>query len=150
MLQRVGLDVVGTVTEFDEDTFLVDPSEITRTDRAYAKLVEDTGRFGFTRANQARMERIHDELQALASQSPDSRYRQTQAKIARIHRSIWRTASFRSLVATTETLLSVDPRVNLGRQPVADRSPAPAPARQRDAVDPIPAKPPTIEDGINY
>ncbi len=125
MLRRVGLDVIGVSEPFNERTFLLDESERTPTDIAYDRLVADAGRFGFTRAAQARMDRIHDELQTLASQNPDSRYRQTQAKVARIHRSIWRTSSFRDLVATTETLLSVDPRVNLGRQPVADRTPGP-------------------------
>ena len=140
VLRRVGLDVVGTVTEFDEDTFLVDPSEITRTDRTYAKLVDDTGRFGFTRANQARMERIHDELQALASQTPDSRYRQTQAKIARIHRSIWRTKAFRDLVASTEALYATNARVRL----------------DRDDMTTVPSRPPvtgalrTVEDAVAY
>ena len=140
VLRRVGLDVIGTMTEFDETTFLLDPSEKTRTDLAYEKLVEDTGRFGFTRTNQSRMERIHDELQALARQQPDSRYRQTQAKIARIHRSIWRTKAFRDLVATTEALYATNARVRMDRDDmtaIAPRPPA-APAR------------PTLEDAVAY
>ena len=149
VLRRVGLDVIGEVDTFDERTHLLDEGERTPTDIAYDRLVADAGRFGFTRSAQRRLDRIHDELQELAAQNPDSRYRQTQAKVARIHRSIWRTASFRDLVATTETLLSVDPRVNLGRQPVADVAPA-TPARQRDTVEPIPAKPPTLEDAVRY
>lgn len=150
VLRRVGLDVIGEVDTFDERTFLLDEDEITPTDREYARLVADTGRFGFTRSAQQRLERIHDRLQALAAQNPDSRWRQTQAKVARIHRSVWRTRTLRDLVATTETLLSVDPRVNMGRQPVADLSPPAAPQRRRDTVEAIPAKPPTIEDQVRY
>ena len=152
VLRGVGLDVIGDVDVFDERTHLLDESEITPADRAYQRLVADAGRFGFTRSTQQRLETIHDQLQALASQNPDSRYRQTQAKVARIHRSIWRTSSFRDLVATTETLLSVDPRVNLGRQPVADLTPDTTPPRRpRTQVDPIPAKPPTtVEDNAQY
>ena len=140
VLRRVGLDVIGTVTEFDESTFLLEPGEKTRTDLAYEKLVEDTGRFGFTRTNQSRMDRIHDDLQSLASQQPDSRYRQTQAKIARIHRSIWRTKAFRDLVATTEALYATNARVRMDRD---DMTAIPA----RPPVAPRPA---TLEDAIAY
>ncbi|WP_420457443.1 hypothetical protein [Rubrivirga sp.] len=150
VLRRVGLDVIGESEPFNERTFLLEDGERTPTDVAYDRLVAETGRFGFTRSAQARMDRIHDQLQELASQNPDSRYRQTQAKVARIHRSIWRTSSFRELVATTETLLSVDPRVNLGRQPVADLTPDSVPLRRRESIAPLPVKPPQIEDTINY
>ena len=109
VLDRVGLDVIGEITEFDEDTFEVGPGERTRTDRAYEDLVEDIGRFGFTRANKARLERIYDQMQALARQNPDSRFRQTQAKIAQIHRTFWRTSAFESLLSTREALLSINP-----------------------------------------
>ena len=149
VLRGVGLDVVGDVATFDERTFLLDESERTQTDRDYDRLVQDVGQFGFTRSAQRRMDRIHDELQTLASQNPGSRYRQTQAKIARIHRSVWRTAAFRDLVATTETLLSVDPRVHLGRQPVADAS-APAAPRRRDSMEALLPKPPKVEDSVRY
>ena len=154
VLRRVGLDVIGDVDVFDERTFLLEEGDRTQTDRDYDRLVADVGQFGFTRAAQARMDRIHDQLQSLAAQYPDSRYRQTQAKIARIHRSVWRTQAFRELVATTETLLSMDPRVNLGRIPVADASPTPpaaaTPSRQRDSMQALPARPPRIEDTIAY
>ena len=149
VLRAVGLDVIGEMEPFDERTFLLDESERTPTDRDYDRLVQDVGQFGFTRSAQQRMDRIHDRLQELASQNPDSRYRQTQAKIARIHRSVWRTANFRDLLATTETLLSVDPRVNLGRQPVADAS-APAPPRRRDSMEALLPRPPRVEDTVQY
>ena len=138
VLRRVGVDVIGEVTEFDGDTFLVDDSEITRTDREYIKLVDDVGRFGFTRANQGRMERIHDALQELASQQADSRYRQTQAKIARIHRSIWRTKAFRDLVAATEALYATNPRIRMDRDDMARLTPRPPQAE------------PVLEDAIAY
>ena len=149
VLQGVGLDVIGETETFDERTFLLDESERTQTDRDYDRLVQDVGEFGFTRSAQRRMDRIHDELQTLASQNPGSRYRQTQAKVARIHRSVWRTRNFRDLVATTETLLSLDPRVNMGRQPVADAS-APATPRRRDSMEALPVKPPKVEDTVQY
>ena len=97
-------------------------------------------------ANKARLERIVLQMQDAARRDPSSRYRQTQAKIARIHRSVWRTAAFRDLVATTETLLSVDPRVHLGREPVAEVTPAPAPTRRPQSIEPIPVRPPRVQD----
>ncbi len=156
VLRGVGLDVIGSVETFDERTFLLDAGERTQTDRDYARLVQDAGQFGFTRATVQRMDRIHDQLQRLASENPDSRFRQTQAKIARIHRSVWRTAAFRDLVATTETLLSMDPRVNLGRVPVADAQatpgtmPSQGASRRRDSMRTLTPRPPTIEDQIAY
>ena len=151
VLRRVGLDVIGQVEPFNERTFLLDAGERTPTDLEYDRLVRDAGQFGFTRSAQARMDRIHDRLQTLAAENPDSRYRQTQAKIARIHRSVWRTAAFRDLVATTETLLAMDPRVNMGRTPVADAdAAAPASRAPRRAMEPLPARPPRVEDTVAY
>ncbi|MDT0632755.1 hypothetical protein RQM47_09840 [Rubrivirga sp. S365] len=140
VLRRVGLDVVGDVQAFDETTFLIDPSEVTSVDRAYTQLVREAGDFGFTSSIQRRMDRIHDQLQALAEQNPDSRYRQTQAKVARIHRSVWRTKNFRNLVATTETLLAADPRVNLGRGEI----PSATPPLRRPTMEPLPPRPPQL------
>ena len=108
-LQRVGLDVLGEVTPFDENTFVLDEAEITPTDREYARLVDDIGDFGFTRGNKARLERLYSQMRALATQNPDSRYRQTQSKIIGIHRMFWRTNAFNSLLETRETLLSINP-----------------------------------------
>ena len=149
VLRAVGMDVIGTMEPFNERTFLLDESERTQADRDYDQLVQDTGQFGFSRSAQRRMDRIHDQLQTLASQNPDSRYRQTQAKIARIHRSVWRTAGFRELVSTTETLLSADPRDARARQPVADAG-ATTPARRRDAMEPLAPRPPRVEDTVQY
>ena len=150
VLRNVGLDVIGSSEPFNERTFLLPDSERTDVDRAYERLVEDVGDFGFTHSAQRRLERIHDQLQELAAQHPDSRYRQTQAKIARIHRSIWQTSSFRDLVATTETLLSVDPRVKLGRDAIADGSEEAPGQRRQSQMEQLPARPPQIEDTINY
>ena len=150
VLQRVGLNVIGEATPFDGRTYLLAEGEQTPTDRAYAALVEDTGRFGFTRANASRLNVLHDRMQALAEQNPNSRYRQTQAKIIRIHRSVWRTAGFRDLMATTETLLSVNPLVNLSRQPIALGSRDSAAARRRTPITPITPRPPRIEDTVQY
>ncbi|HEX8385667.1 MAG TPA: hypothetical protein VF576_05765 [Rubricoccaceae bacterium] len=146
VLRRVGLDVVGSTQTFDQSTYLVPESERTATDREYAALVEDTGRFGFTRANKARLDAIVLRLHSLAQQNPESRYRQTQAEIAGIHRGVWRTRGFDDLVATTETLFSTDPRVRASREPVASAAPAPAPpARTNDTIVPLPPRPPRTD-----
>jgi hypothetical protein len=110
VLRRVGLDVIGEVFPFDEETYLVRPQDVTATDRAYAQLVEDTGRFGFSMANKARLDRLVAQLQALAQQYPDSRYRQTQAKIARIHQNVWGTRAYRDLAGTVETFMTIVPQ----------------------------------------
>ena len=128
VLRRVGLGVIGDVQTFDNETYLPEPGDIQPVDRRYQKLVEDTGRFGFTAANVRRLNTIYDELVVLARRYPDSRYRQTQAKVARIHKRVWGTADFRTLVATTAATLSMDPRIAAGRAPVASLAPVPAPA----------------------
>ncbi len=89
-------------------------------DREYARLVQETGRFGFSMANKARLDRIVSQLQALAEQNPDSRYRQTQAKIARIHQSVWGTRGFRDLAGTVETLLTIAPQRRAAEAATAD------------------------------
>ena len=108
VLRRVGYDVFGIVFAFNEDTYLVDSNEITRTDRRYERLVQQAGRFGFTAANKRELDQIAGQLHALAQRNP-SRYRQTQDRVARLHRSIWNTRAFRDLVGTAETLLSIVP-----------------------------------------
>lgn len=151
VLRRAGLDAIGESVPFNGITFLVGRDERTPTDRQYDELVADVGRFGFTRANAARLRTLHDRMQSLATQHPDSRYRQTQAKIIRIHNSVWRTAGFNDLVATTETLFSLNPLVQMGRQPLALAAPDSAPPpRRRDSIAPIPPLPPRIEDTVQY
>ncbi|OZC04421.1 hypothetical protein BSZ36_16395 [Rubricoccus marinus] len=124
-MKRTGLDVIGEMTSFDEDTFVLDPSEVTPTDREYQALVDDIGQFGFTRANKARLETLYSSMNALARQNPDSRYRQTQSKIIGIHRMFWRTSAFESLVSTRENLLSINP-LDLRNDSLAS-GPLPAP-----------------------
>ena len=143
VLRRVGLDVVGTSQRFDETTYLPQDGDVTALDREYAALVEETGRFGFTRANKARLDRIVAGMQDAARRDPGSRYRQTQAEIARIHQGVWRTRAFDELVATTETLFSVNPLVRLGRDPVAsvDPAPAPVPTAPMTPIAPQPVQP---------
>lgn len=108
ILRRVGYDVFDNVFEFNEETYLVEESEITRTDRRYELLVQRIGRFGFTEANKYDLNEVAAQLEALAQRNP-TRYRQTQARVARIHRSIWNTSAFRDLAGTAETLLSIVP-----------------------------------------
>ena len=140
VLRRVGLDVVGTVQTFDATTYLVDASETTALDREYAALVEDTGRFGFTRANKARLERIVEQMQAASQREPGSRFRETQAEIARIHRGVWRTRGFDDLATLTEAVFSGRPTVQ--REPVARAAPAPAPVpRPTSPMVPIAPRP---------
>lgn len=146
VLSRVGMDVLGSVETFDETTFLPQREEQTSVDRAYDRLVRDVGEFGFTQAAVVRLNQIHDQLQTLAAQNPDSRYRQTQAKIVRIHKSVWSTAAFRDLVAAREALFPAAPQTGasdtLGNPDAAPRRSGP--------MEPIPARPPRIEDTISY
>ena len=79
-----------------------------RTDRRYERLVQRTGRFRFTTANKRELNQIVGQLDALAQRNP-TRYRQTQARVARLHQSIWNTRAFRDLMGTAETLLSIVP-----------------------------------------
>ena len=140
VLRRVGLDVVGTVQTFDATTYLVDASQVTALDREYAALVEDTGRFGFTRANKARLERIVEQMQAASQREPGSRFRETQAEIARIHRGVWRTRGFDDLAAITEAVFSGRPAPS--REPVAQAAPTPAAApRPTPPMAPISPRP---------
>ena len=143
VLRRVGLDVVGTVQRFDQTTYLPEDGDVTALDREYMALVEETGRFGFTRANKARLDRIAAQMQDAARRDPGSRYRQTQAEIARIHQGVWRTRAFDELVATTETLFSMNPLVRLGRDPVAsvDPAPTPVPTAPMAPIAPQPVQP---------
>jgi hypothetical protein len=108
-LRRAGYDLFANVTQFDERSFAVGPDDITRTDRAYEQLVDDIGRFGFTSANRSRLDAIAGQLQSLAAANPGDRYRETQAHIARIHQSLWRTRGFRDLSSTVDTFLSYLP-----------------------------------------
>ena len=108
VLRRVGYDFFGDVFEFNENTYLVDSNEISRTDRRYERLVQQAGRFGFTAANKRELNQIVGQLDALARRNP-TRYRQTQARVARLHQSIWNTRAFRDLMGTAQTLLSIVP-----------------------------------------
>ena len=124
VLRRVGLDVVGSTQRFDAETYLVRDAERTALDREYAALVDDTGRFGFTRTNKLRLADIAARLAAAARAEPDSRFRRTQSEIARIHQGVWNTRAFDDLVATTATLFSTNPLVRMGRESVAAVPPA--------------------------
>ncbi|MFN3596663.1 MAG: hypothetical protein ACK41D_05265 [Rubricoccaceae bacterium] len=119
VLRRVGLDVLGTVFPFNEQTYRVEASEVTAADRDYAALVRDIGQFGFSHASKRRLDVLFERMQDLARQQPESRYRQAQARIIRIHRSVWSTAAFNDLAATTATLLSLSPQALAEQDSVA-------------------------------
>ena len=114
---------------FDQSTYLVQDDERTDVDRDYEALVEETGRFGFTQANKARLNAIAVRLTAEARRHPESRFRRTQAEIARIHQTVWNTRAFDDLAAVTATLFSSNPLVRFGREPTAS-----APVRTLDAA----------------
>ncbi len=122
---------------FDQNTYLVSDDERLDVDRDYEALVEDTGRFGFTQANKGRLNAIAARLLDQAQRHPESRFRRTQAEIARIHQSVWNTRAFDDLAATTATLFSASPLVRMGRDTVADALPAPQPPAQQPVIDPI-------------
>lgn len=108
IMERVGLNVFTNVFEFNENTYLVENSEITQVDRQYNELVENIGQFGFNDENKRELNSIYYRLSSMAQRNP-TRYRQTQARIAQLHRSIWNTRAYRDLEATAETFLSIIP-----------------------------------------
>ena len=138
VLRRVGLDVIGSVQTFDQSAYLVADEERLDVDRDYQALVEETGRFGFTRANKARLNAIAERLVEQARRHPESRFRRTQSEIARIHQSVWNTRAFDDLAATTATLFSSNPLVRMGREPIAAApvEPLTAPAAPPDSAAP--------------
>lgn len=135
VLQRVGYDFFSNVFAFNENTYLVNESEITRTDRRYERLVQEAGQFGFTSENKRELDGLVGQLDAMAQRDP-SRFRQTQARIARLHRSIWNTSAFRDLAGTAETLLSIVPnRRAVDRELAIADSLAAVAAAEADAED---------------
>lgn len=114
VMARVGLDGVEALRTFTPESFSLADSERLPADHDYAELVESIGQFGFTAANASRLEALHDRMQALARRHPKSRFRQNQARIIRIHRSIWRTSAFDNLADAvqrtfTETSSAAEP-----------------------------------------
>ncbi|MEM1043424.1 MAG: hypothetical protein AAGI91_12445 [Bacteroidota bacterium] len=109
VLTQIGNDLLDeeAMIRFDEDVF-ADPArtgEQTQYDRAYERLVQDTGRFGFSTANKRRLDALHTRFQQLAADNPTP-YRRAQAKIITIHRRTWGTAAFRELAATVDNVLA--------------------------------------------
>ncbi len=109
VLAQIGTDLLdpALLVRFDEDTF-ADPArtgEQTQYDRAYDRLVQDAGRFGFNTANKRRLDALYTKMQQLAKENPTP-YRVAQAKIIMIHRRTWGTAAFRELAGTVDNVLA--------------------------------------------
>ncbi len=96
VLAENDLDIfdAGATLRYDDDTYA--PPEPTDADRAYERLVEDIGRFGFTQANRSRLRAIRDDLDRLAERRPTP-YRRAQARIAATHAQLWDTSAWESL-----------------------------------------------------
>ena len=89
---------ITSIRRFDEHTFK-DPAltdEKTSVDVDYETLVADIGHFGFTPSNQNRLFALTDTLQTMAQENPTP-YRQTQAFIAYIHKTMWRSRHWTAL-----------------------------------------------------
>ncbi len=109
VLTQIGNDILDgdALVRFDEATF-ADPAktgEQTQYDRAYDRLVQDTGRFGFNSANKRRLDALYTRFRQLADENPTP-YRIAQEKIITIHRRTWGTAAFRELAATVDNVLA--------------------------------------------
>ena len=109
VLERTGQDLIDEATffPFNEETY-ADPNktgEKTSFDRAYDRLVEDTADFGFTNANNRRLNALYSKFQELAAESPTP-YRVAQLKIITIHRRVWGTRAFRDLAGTVQNVLA--------------------------------------------
>ncbi len=109
VLQRTGQDLIdeSTFFPFNEETY-GDPNktgEKTSFDRAYDRLVEDAGNFGFSNANNRRLNALYTKFQELAAENP-SPYRVAQLKIIMIHRRVWGTQAFRDLAGTVQNVLA--------------------------------------------
>ncbi len=109
VLAQIGNDVLDSaaLVRFDENTF-ADPAktgEQTQYDRAYDRLVQDIGHFGFNTANKRRLDALYTKMQQLAAENPTP-YRIAQAKIITIHRRTWGTAAFRELAGTVDNVLA--------------------------------------------
>lgn len=74
---------------FDEFSFAVpSDNEILASDRAYAALVEEIGRFGFTDANLRKLDDIVATFKQQAEESPTF-FRTTQRDVAKLHAAMW-------------------------------------------------------------
>lgn len=74
---------------FDESIFAPPTeSDILDSDRAYAALVEDIGRFGFTDSNLRALDQIVESFEQQAATDP-SFFRQTQRDVAKLHAAMW-------------------------------------------------------------
>lgn len=108
VLQRTGQDLIEPKTffPFNDETY-PDPNKSgqkTAYDRAYDRLVEDTARFGFSTANNRRLNALYSKFQELAREDPTP-YRVAQLQIITIHRRVWGTRAFRDLAGTVQNVL---------------------------------------------
>ena len=109
VLERTGQDLIDerTFFPFDENTY-ADPNKSgakTAEDRAYDRLVEDIANFGFSNANNRRLNALYTRFQELAEANPTP-YRVAQLQIITIHRRMWGTRAFRDLAGTVANVLT--------------------------------------------
>jgi hypothetical protein len=104
-LRQAGHDVLNpaaTVRYTDSTYTAPSPHQRTKWDRQYSDLVDETRRFGFTRANRQKLLSLHDRFVELAEQNP-STYRRWQLDIIRTHRRLWRSSVWEDLADKTAT-----------------------------------------------
>lgn len=110
------IEASGRVQLDEEATFVYDGStythprngEQTDADRAYARLVDDIGQFGFTQENKHRLERLYETFQELAEEDP-SHYRQIQLEVIRTHRRIWQSNAWTEMARTASAAIRLTP-----------------------------------------
>ncbi|MES3631026.1 MAG: hypothetical protein PPP56_12755 [Longimonas sp.] len=107
---RVALNDEATFV-FDESTY-THPVNGTRTeaDRAYDRLVERIGAFGFTSENRRQLNRLYERFKELERENP-THYRQIQLSIIETHRRVWLSRPWREMARAAEAATRLS-RVN--------------------------------------
>ncbi len=86
---------------YDENTYRVDPREVTQWDRQYATLVNRIGRFGFTAENKAQLTELAEKFDELYAADP-SHYREMQRYAIQTHKRLWNFGSWERLAVAAD------------------------------------------------
>jgi hypothetical protein len=105
VLNGEGVDILDETKTFvfDHNTFR-DPrlGDKTMWDREYDNLVQDIGRFGFTRENRSRLISLRSRFQQMYEQNP-SHYRKLQLEIIRLHENVWQWGPWNDIAAAVSS-----------------------------------------------
>ncbi|SHK47222.1 hypothetical protein [Rhodothermus profundi] len=114
-LRQLGFQGLRLLQRFDHTTFTpASPSHRTQWDQAYAQLLHDIQRFGFTFANRIRLDTLVARFTHLAAALP-SPYRQRQLRIIRTHAYLWQFDAWEQLAHAAEAATG---RLRLPAQPL--------------------------------